>query len=141
MQAICLVRLASTNMRCDPTIFLLITDSDSSETDTEELVRQEMMRRREERRAKLEARKKVEDKAVATNEAQVSGSTGEGETVMEMEDGVVDKTITISSGANHTAASEAISSQHVSREDLYSPQKSILAISPHEHQMKVMPSR
>lgn len=135
------MRLASTDMRCDPTIFLLITDSDSSETDTEELVRQEMMRRREERRAKLEAKKKVEDKAAATNEAQVSGSTGEGETVMEMEDGVVDKTITVLSGASHTAASEASSSQHVSREDLYSPQKSILAISPHEHQMKVMPSR
>ena len=140
MQAICLAR-SCTNMRCDPTIFLLITDSDSSETDTEELVRQEMMRRREERKAKLEARKKVEDKAVATNEAQVSGSTGEGDLVIELEDGVVDKTITVSSGTNHTAASEAISSQHVSREDLYSPQKSILAISPHEHQMKVMPSR
>ena len=99
------------------------------------------MRRREERRAKLEARNKVEGKAAATNETQVNGSTGEGETAMEMEDGVADKTTTVSSHANHTAANEASYSQHVSREDLYSPQKSILAISPHDHQMKVIPSR
>ena len=99
------------------------------------------MRRKEERRTKLEARKKVEGEAVATNEAQVNGGTGEEETAMEMGDGIADKTITVSSHANHTAVNEASCSQHVSREDLYSPQKSILAISPHDHQMKVMPSR
>lgn len=120
---------------------MLVTDSDSSETDTEELIRQEMIKRKEERRAKLEARKKAEGEATVTNEAHVNGSTGEGERAMEMEDRAADKTVTLLSHDNHTAVSEAGCSQHVSREELYSPQKSVLAVSPHEQQMKVMPSR
>lgn len=100
-----------------------------------------MIRRKEERRAKLEARKRADGEATVTNETQVNGNTGEEERAMEKEGRAADKTVIISSHDNHTAVNEAGCSQHISREELYSPQKSVLAVSPHDQQMKVVPSR
>ena len=71
--AICLARLVRTLVGYEPnfeTISLLVTDSDSSETDTEELIRQEI-RKKEEKRARLEARKKADGEATVIDETQM----------------------------------------------------------------------
>lgn len=128
------------------------SDSDSSETDTEELIRQEIARRKEEKQARLEAKKKA---ALAVEETLTNGHVGEKERVAEgegvteketvtdiegLENDTTGKTDTLLPQANETVGTETNGSEQVSHEELYSPQKSIMTMSPHRT-MKVVPSR
>jgi len=125
------------------------SDSDSSETDTEELIRQEIARRKEEKQARLEAKKKTAEETLANGHVGEKERVAEGEGVTEketvtdmegLENDTTGKTDTLSPQANETVGTQTNGSEQISHEELYSPQKSIMTMSPH-CTMKVVPSR
>ena len=113
---------------------ILFTDSDSSDTDTEELIRQE----KEKRRAAIEARKKPQHNGVAAKDVNGVADDVSGEEGGQDEDD--DATVTGRTDLDEGGGVTVDNTTQQSSMDKYSPLQS-MAVSPDVPVSKVVPTK